>query len=341
MSIYDILEQHNLTIRDVSANYKISTSTLSDNYRRPVDSWSVGVLRATAEQLELPLDKLVVELEKKKQLRPFIKWVGGKRQLLSSIDELVPQKFNTYFEPFLGGGAVLLHLQPKNAVINDFNGELINAWKQVRDDTVELQKLLTIHQEQNTKEYYLDLRLADRDGRIDSFTATERAARFIYMIKVGFNGLWRENRAGQNNVPYGKYKNPKINDPIIPEVADYLNEANVEMMNGDYRLALKAAKDGDFVYIDSPYDTVSSTANFTSYTSDGFSKKDQEELRDTFAELTAKGVMVLASNADTEFIRQIYGEVAGARLHEVKARRAINSKGNKRGPVGELLISNY
>jgi DNA adenine methylase len=341
MNIYDLLAQHSLTIRDVSEKYEISRSTLSDVFRRPVDTWSVGVLRATASQLDLGLDELVVELERKKELRPFIKWVGGKRQLLSAIDELVPEHYNRYFEPFLGGGALLLHLQPKDAVINDFNSELINAWEQVRDDTSALQHILTQHQENNSKEYYLDLRLADRDGRIDGFTDTERAARFIYMIKVGFNGLWRENKAGQNNVPYGKYKNPTINDPIIPEVAKYLNEAKIKMMTGDYHLALKSAKRGDFVYLDSPYDVVSSTASFTGYTADGFSHDDQSELARVYADLTKKGVMVLASNSDTDFVNDIYGNIEGVTLHKVSARRSINSNAKKRGPVGEVLITNY
>ncbi|WP_338326236.1 Dam family site-specific DNA-(adenine-N6)-methyltransferase, partial [Weissella confusa] len=145
-------------------------------------------------------------------MRPFIKWVGGKRQLLPELAKYIPENFGTYFEPFLGGGAFLLSLEPNKAVVNDFNPELANVWRVVRDQPDELLAKLVEHQANNSKDYYLDLRLTDRDGRLEQMTEVERAARFIYMIKVGFNGLWRVNSKGQNNVPYGKYKNPKIAD---------------------------------------------------------------------------------------------------------------------------------
>lgn len=341
MTIYDILTEHNVTIREVSENYAISHSTLADAYSKPVDKWSVRILRATAEQLELPLDDLVEKLKQPTKLQPFIKWVGGKRQLLAQIDKLLPTKYNTYFEPFIGGGALLLHLQPNKAVINDLNSELSNTWQIVQKNPVDLHAILRKHQENNSKEYFLDLRVTDRDGRLNDFSDVERAARFIYLNKTAFNGLWRVNSKGQHNVPYGKYKNPLIDNPIIDSVSNYLQSSDVKILNTDYQDALQSAKKGDFVYIDSPYDVVSETALFTSYNAGGFGRDEQVRLRDEIAMLTMDGVQVMASNADTPFINEIYAEIPGITIHKITAKRTINSKADKRGPVGEVLITNY
>jgi DNA adenine methylase len=342
MTVYDMLTEHAITVREISAKYDIPNSTLAENYSRPVDTWSVKVLRATAEQLELPLDEFVEQLtESDKKLSPFIKWVGGKRQLLAELDKYIPNEYGTYYEPFIGGGAVLLHLKPASAVVNDLNWELVNTWQQVAEHPDELRSILRQHKEKNSKEYYLSIREADRNGELLKYSGVERAARFIYLNKTAFNGMWRVNKKGQHNVPYGKYKNPKIDSDAITDVANYLQHSHVQIKCGDYRESLKNAKRGDFVYLDSPYDTVSKTASFTSYTSEGFGKDDQEALRDVYAELTRKGVMVLESNADTEYINELYSEVPGAVLHKVMAKRAINSKGDKRGPVGEVIISNF
>lgn len=342
MSIYDLLTEHAISVRDISKQYQISNSTLAETFSRPVDTWPVKILRATAEQLELPVDDLIDKMVTNEQpLTPFIKWVGGKRQLLGKIDELLPSHYNTYFEPFLGGGAVLLHLKPNRAVVNDLNEELTNTWRTVKENTQELRELLRVHQGNNSKEYFLDLRSVDRDGRIEKFSNIERAARFIYLNKTAFNGMWRVNSKGQHNVPYGKYKNPKIDNEMIQLVADYLNSNDITIKTGDYRDSLATATRGDFVYFDSPYDVVSKTAAFTSYTADGFNKDDQEILRDVYASLTAKGVKVMESNADTEYINELYLNIPGVEIHKVSAKRMINSKGNKRGPVGELLITNY
>ncbi|WP_462399126.1 DNA adenine methylase [Lacticaseibacillus pantheris] len=340
--VKSLLSEHNLTVREIGAEYKVAPSTLSDIYNRDVDYWPVWALRETAEQLELSLDVLVDRLNQPKaNLRPFIKWVGGKRQLLSEIDRRLPQHYNTYFEPFLGGGAVLLHLQPSHAVINDYNTELVNAWRAVRDKPELLLKILEQYARNNSKEFYLNLRAADRDGRIDSFSEVERAARFVYLNKTGFNGLWRVNKAGQNNVPYGKYINPRIKDPIINEVGQYLKEYQVTISAGDYRKALKTAAQEDFVYLDSPYDVVSKTSSFTGYTANGFGSDEQVQLRDEYVRLSQMGVQVMESNADTEMINRLYTNIPGVKISHIKAKRAINSKGDKRGPVGEVLITNY
>ena len=145
-------------------------------------------------------------------LQPFTKWTGGKRQLLPVIRELMPKNYNRYFEPFVGGGALFFDLAPKDAVINDFNAELINCYQQIKDNPQELIEILKVHQEHNSKEYYLDLRSADRDERIDMMSEVQRAARILYMLRVDFNGLYRVNSKNQFNVPYGRYKNPKIVD---------------------------------------------------------------------------------------------------------------------------------
>ncbi|HEL2219487.1 TPA: Dam family site-specific DNA-(adenine-N6)-methyltransferase, partial [Streptococcus suis] len=145
-------------------------------------------------------------------LQPFTKWTGGKRQLLPVIKSLMPDNYNSYFEPFIGGGAVFFELIPKKAIINDFNSELINCYRQIKDNPQKLIELLTKHQENNSKEYYLELRAVDRDNRINKMTDVERAARIMYMLRVNFNGLYRVNSKNQFNVPYGRYKNPKIVD---------------------------------------------------------------------------------------------------------------------------------
>lgn len=341
VDIHEIIKQRGLSARDISKKYKIPVNTLSESYNKQVNDWSVKTFRATADAVQLSLDGLVSELEKPETLHPFIKWVGGKRQLLASIHELLPRRFNTYYEPFLGGGAVLLNLQPKHAVVGDFNDELMNTWTVVRDQTSELLDLLDQYKKNNSKEFYLDLRMADRDGRIQQFSNLQRAARFIYMNKTGFNGLWRVNRKGQNNVPYGKYTNPKIADPIIKSVGDYLRNAQVDMHSGDYRDTLASVKKDDFVYFDSPYDVVSPTSSFTSYTKEDFNNKDQVELRDSFVQLKNKGVLVMESNADTPSIRKLYGNIDGVYLNVVHANRAINSVGSKRGKVNELIITSY
>ena len=271
---------------------------------------------------------------------PFVKWVGGKRQLLTELTSYYPKKFNRYFEPFIGGGANLLNLLPKKATINDFNEELINAWQVVREQPEKLISLVSEHVDNDSKEYYLDIRLADRDGRLSKMSAVERAARFIYLNKAGFNGLWRVNSKGQNNVPYGAHK--KINVPVnaIRNDHHYLATHDVEILQGDYRNAVASAGQDDFVYFDPPYIPVNQTAAFTSYTKDGFGLAQQEELRDLAIRLADRGVKVMLSNSDVPLIEQLYTD-RQFHIHHVQARRSVNSKGNKRGKVGEVIITTY
>ncbi|AQW22308.1 DNA methyltransferase [Lentilactobacillus curieae] len=282
----------------------------------------------------------MVKLSKSEVLTPFIKWVGGKRQIVRFLKEYAPSHYSTYYEPFIGGGALLLSLQPERAVINDWNEELVNVWKVVKDFPNDLIKLLEVHKKNNSKDYYLNLRSADRDGRIAEMTPVERAARFIFMNKTGFNGLWRVNSKGQNNVPYGRYSNPKIISPSLEKVSSYLNENDVKITSGDYRAAVSEAVSNDFVYFDPPYIPVSPTSSFTSYTSNGFGLLQQEQLRDTAIELHNRGVKVMLSNADVPLIEELYSDSIFT-INRVQASRAINSKGSGRGKVDEVIITTY
>ena len=270
-------------------------------------------------------------------MNPIIKWTGGKRQLLGDILPLIPNNITTYVEPFLGGAAVLLALTPKRAVVNDANPELVNLYTVVRDNPGELLELLREHSAGNTQEYYYEIRALDRDPGYEERPAVERAARFIYLNRTCFNGLYRVNSSGYFNVPYGRYKNPDIvNVDGITAVSEYLRSNDVTIHCGGYANVLSDLPDGAFVYLDPPYMPLTTTSSFTSYTRDGFTYDDQVTLRDRCAELRERGIQFLQSNSDTPEIRELYGDF---NIRTVQARRAINSNASKRGAVNEVLIS--
>ena len=274
-----------------------------------------------------------------KRMKPFTKWTGGKRKLLPILTELLPDDFNRYYEPFIGGGALLFKLLPHDAVINDFNEELINSYLQIRDNPNELIDLLAEHRDKNSKDYYLNIRSADRDGRIESMTDVERAARILYMLRVDFNGLYRVNSKNQFNVPYGRYKNPKILDKdLISEVSGYLNANNIQILQGDFANAVADAIDGDLVYFDPPYIPLSETSSFTSYTHEGFSYEDQVRLRNTVRDLTRRGVNVILSNSSSPLVEDLYQEF---NLHYVDASRTNGAKPTSRGKIKEIIVTNY
>lgn len=274
-----------------------------------------------------------------KRMKPFTKWTGGKRKLLPILTELLPDDFNRYYEPFIGGGALLFKLLPHDAVINDFNEELINSYLQIRDNPNELIDLLAEHRDKNSKDYYLNIRSADRDGRIGSMTDVERAARILYMLRVDFNGLYRVNSKNQFNVPYGRYKNPKILDKdLIYEVSGYLNANNIQILQGDFANAVADAIDGDLVYFDPPYIPLSETSSFTSYTHEGFSYEDQVRLRNTVRDLTRRGVNVILSNSSSPLVEDLYQEF---NLHYVDASRTNGAKPTSRGTIKEIIVTNY
>ncbi len=278
-------------------------------------------------------------LKSQSTLQPFTKWTGGKRQLLSVIKSLMPDQYNNYFEPFVGGGALFFDLAPKKAYINDFNSELINCYQQIKKNPQILIELLAKHQENNSKEYYLDLRSADRDSRIDKMTDVERAARIMYMLRVDFNGLYRVNSKNQFNVPYGRYKNPKILDgELLLSISKYLNDNDIHILNKDFEEAVEDVRVGDFVYFDPPYIPLSETSAFTSYTHEGFSYEDQVRLRDTFMKLDEKGAYVMLSNSSSPIVEELYKDFY---IHKVEATRTNGAKSSSRGKISEIIVTNY
>ena len=262
---------------------------------------------------------------------PLLKWAGGKSQLLSTFDNLFPRSFNRYFEPFLGGGAVFFHLLPERATLSDLNHELINCYQVVRDDVDRLIELLRRHK--NDKAYYYKVRAWDSR----KLEPLERAARLIFLNKTCFNGLYRVNSQGQFNVPFGRYKNPKLCDePNLHAVSQALS--SVELRCAPFEEVLRQAKKGDFVYLDPPYQPISPTSNFTGYTKDAFAFEDQKRLCKAAQVLNRRGCRFMLSNSDNEFIRELYQEF---QIVTVQANRAINCRADRRGRISELLIMNY
>lgn len=269
-------------------------------------------------------------------VRPFLKWVGGKRQLLRTIDAHLPKALRgTYHEPFVGGGALFFHLVPKRARLSDTNQRLIRAYQGIQLACDEVLELLKEHAHKHTKHkrtYFHAQRKRDID-REKSDAAV--AAWFIYLNRTAYNGLYRVNSKNQFNVPFGRYESPAIVDPErLRQCSKALQHA--ELAVEDFEAVLKRAKSGDFVYFDPPYVPLSETAKFTSYTRNGFGPADQERLRDIALALKRRKVRVLISNSDSAAVRELYSK--GFQLEEVRARRQVNSKASGRGPVGELLI---
>lgn len=279
---------------------------------------------------------------KKKNLlvAPVLKWVGGKRQLMDEIKRYLPEDINkrAYYEPFIGGGAVLFELQPKKAIINDVNEELINVYKTIKDSVEELISILEKHE--NTSEYFYDIRDLDRDkAKYQTLSDVERAARILYLNKTCFNGLFRVNSSGEFNVPYGKYKNPNIvNEITLRAVSNYFNENKIEFRCGDFEEAIKGIRKNSFVYLDPPYDPVSDSSSFTGYAKGGFGREEQIRLKEMVDRLTEKGIKVMLSNSYTDFILELYSEY---RIEIVYAKRNVNSVATKRGEIKEVLVMNY
>lgn len=277
----------------------------------------------------------------KNKLIPFTKWTGGKRQLLTELKKNLPEKYNTYYEPFIGGGALFFELAPEKAVINDLNSDLMRCYEAIKNNLDKLIEILKIHSENNSKEYYLKIRELDRSRKYDEMSDVEKAARLMYMLRVDFNGLYRVNSKGQFNVPYGKYKNPKIlNEELLKNINEYLNSYKIKIMNTQFYEAVSSAEQGDFVYFDPPYIPISESSHFTSYTKNGFTLDDQKKLRDTFIELDKKGVYVMLSNSSSPIVYELYNNYID-NIHTVKANRMINSNSSKRGKVKEVIIKNY
>lgn len=270
---------------------------------------------------------------------PILKWAGGKRQLLDSIEPLIPQ-CSTYYEPFIGGGAVLFSRQPDKAVVNDSNQELINVYMTIRDEPEALIEKLKEHKANSSEGYYYSVRALDRDKSIfENMTSVERAARIIYLNKTCYNGLFRVNSSGEFNSPWGRYNNPNItNETTIMALHTYLNKANITIKCGDYRDALRGVRKGAFVYLDPPYMPVSSSASFTGYTAGGFGEQEQIALKEQCDLLNAKGIKFLLSNSACPFIEELYKNYT---IEYVNAKRMINTNPKKRGEIKEVLVRNY
>lgn len=276
-------------------------------------------------------------MKKNKLIAPFLKWVGGKRQLMPAINELLSKKITTYYEPFVGGGAVLFEIQPKKAIINDSNAELVNTYNVIKNKPEELIEDLKTHI--NESEYFYNIRSLDRQEGFNELSNVKKASRIIYLNKTCYNGLYRVNNSGEFNSPFGKYKNPNIvNDITIRAVSKYLNTNDITIINGDFESALKDIRKGAFVYFDPPYDPISKSSNFTGYVQGGFNVFDQVRLRELCDKLDKKGVKFLVSNSATQFILDEYSDY---NITFVRANRAINSNASKRGEVDEVLIRNY
>lgn len=271
-------------------------------------------------------------------VQPILKWAGGKRQLLETIEPLLPKEIDFYCEPFLGGGALLFHLQPHAAIINDANKNLMLVYRAVRDNVEALVEELSGFE--NTAECFYAVRAWDRDEeRYAAIPDEKKAARIIFLNKTCFNGLYRVNSSGKFNVSFGKYKAPKILEAqALRAVSAYLRENSVAICSEDYSNVLDLVPEGGFVYLDPPYDPISDTAGFTGYTTRGFSREEQLRLKECCDALSERGVKFMLSNSSTPYIKSLFSDYE---VIVVKARRSINSVGSKRGAVDEVIVRNY
>ncbi len=274
------------------------------------------------------------------QIPKFVKWAGGKGQLIEQFEPLFPQKFNNYLEPFVGSGAVFFYImqkiKPKEAVISDINEELMNTYEIIKNDVERLIVELKQHKEYHVaegKKYYLTIRSTDSK----ELPKLEVAARFIYLNKTCFNGLYRVNSQGKFNVPMGSYKNPDIiQEQKLLLISKLL--ANVSIRTMSFEKVLDLAEKGDFVYLDPPYYPLKKGKSFTTYTKEVFLEQEQKKLADVFRKLDKKGCLLMLSNSDTDFIKELYSDF---NIKIVKAKRSINCDGSKRGLINEVVVTNY
>lgn len=306
------------TIAKISVAFKISLSELMD------------------------LSNEIIEIQTiNKKLKPFVKWAGGKTQIINEIKYLLPEQIKTYYEPFIGGGALFFYLRPQNAVIADTNKELICAYKcfQNYDDYSAMVKEIINHQTNHSEEYYYKIREMDRLVEYEKLPDYVKAARMIYLNKACFNGLYRVNSKGYFNVPSGKYKLINAYDKeLFDELYEYFKRNRIDILNDDFENVVQDAKTGDFVYFDPPYDTFEEQKNFTTYTKEVFGKEEQARLARVFKDLNDKGVNIMLSNHNTKYINELY---KGFNIHVINAKRSINSKSSGRGYVEEVIITNY
>lgn len=274
-------------------------------------------------------------------IKPFVKWAGGKTQILDKLLNFIPKKFNNYYEPFIGGGSLLFSLLPRNFYINDINSELVLAYKcfTKRESFDKLKSLLDLHANKHCDEYYYQIRNLDRQPEYKNLSDEEKAARIIYLNKACFNGLYRVNKNGFFNVPSGKKAKVNCyNKENYNSIFEYFSNVDYKITNLDFEDAIKDAKAGDLVYFDPPYDTLENKHSFTSYSNETFGKNEQIKLANVFKKLSKKGAYVILSNHKTDFVCNLYKDF---NINIIKARRNINRNGKNRGDVEEVIITNF
>ena len=337
-------------VKELRSDLLITQEELSDKTgieRAQISKIEQGKINVTLETIE-KLSKAfnisigeLMNIKKDVNLKPLVKWAGGKTQILNKLKEHMPIAYNNYFEPFIGGGALFLSLAPKKAYINDFNKDLIAIYECLKDNSSfeRLLELLETHEINHNEDYYYMIRDMDKNEFYNNMPNYIRAARTIYLNKACFNGLYRVNSKGYFNVPSGKKDKVNTYDrENIKELKYYFRNSNVTVTSLDFEEAVVNAKKGDFVYFDPPYDTWEDKNSFTSYSKDNFGKEEQVRLANVFRKLSKKGVFVMLSNHNTKFINELY---EGFNIHVIEARRNINSKGEGRGNVEEVIITNY
>lgn len=330
--------ERGLTQEELASNIGIERAQLSK-----IESGSVDPRLSTAIKLikSLNIDTNEFINSTNNNIHPFVKRAGGKTQLLDKIIELMPKDYNDYYEPFVGGGALFFKVKPRKPHINDVNSELMAAFAcfKSKKKFEELKTLLMDYEAQHSEEKYLYIRSLDRSPDWTKASDPQKAARMIYLNKACFNGLYRVNSNGFFNVPSGKKERVHAYDELnYLGIYEYFKESKPEVSSKDFVNAVSKAKENDFVYFDPPYDSIGDKNGFVNYAKEGFTKDDQVRLADCFKQLSSRGVKVMLSNHNTKFINELY---KGFNIHVVKARRNINSKGDGRGEVEEVIITNY
>lgn len=273
-------------------------------------------------------------------MKPFVKWVGGKTQLLNSLLPLIPKKFNNYLEPFLGGGALFFNVAPEKAIINDINSSLIETYKSIKnnlENIIKILELMVVSHNEAKENYYLSVR------KTYPKNSSEIAARFIYLNKTCFNGLYRENSRGEFNVPYNKKDFITMDSLVdlnnLTNISNYLNAKNIEIYSTDYKKIINLAKKGDFIFVDPPYDVEDNKRSFTRYNKTDFTRKNQEELAFILQEAHKKGVKWILTNHSTDFIKNLYKDF---NMKEIVVNRMISSRpSNRKNATKEVIIFNY
>jgi DNA adenine methylase len=275
--------------------------------------------------------------QEKDKAKPFLHWVGGKREMIEKYPQYIPSTYNKYFEPFLGGGAMLYHLKPKTAFLNDSNEELIKTYKAIQNNPEEVIQKLRFLKERHSKEFYMEVRALDRSEKFSLLTDTDIAARMIYLNQTGFNGVYRVNRQGQYNVPIGSSLNKVICDPVaIRNVSKFIQ--GYTFSSADFFSVAENIEENDFVYLDPPYVPVSEYSDFTRYTKEQFNFKDQERVFELFKQAAQVNAKVMLSNSDSPLIHELYKDY---NIHTIFSSRSLNSKKDKRTGVNEVIITNY